>query len=197
MLKQVAQLNELVHLISSMAVPTIAVLHGKVIGGGLALATAASQRLCLPDTTLNVALLPLGKSPVLMLMDSLPKIVGQGVASSLYLENGTVGAERAVECGLVDRLVSVKSDGERLASKLLAEGFQVEDSAQHVNQSHSAMEAILLADLVINKKRVGVNLVKSASTGPARAETHATNLKSKITNMTVRAVRVFDSVTHA
>ena len=74
-------------------------------------------------------------------------------------------------------------------SKLLAEGFQVEDSAQHVNQSHSAMEAILLADLVINKKRVGVNLVKSASTGPARAETHATNLKSKITNMTVRAVR--------
>ena len=108
---QVAALNDTVNLISSLAVPTIAVMHGKVIGGGLALATAVDKRFCLPDTTLNVALLPLGKSPVLMLMNTLPRVVGQGTASRLYLEDTLVHAAEAVECELVDAVVLDQSEG--------------------------------------------------------------------------------------
>ena len=187
---QVAQVNDLVNLISSMAVPTTAVLHGKVIGGGLALATAVDRRLCLPDTTLNVALLPLGKSPVLMLMDTLPRVVGQGMTSRLYLENATVNTEHAVECGLVDQVVSDKADGERTASKLMLESLHERHwtPGKQVNLSHSAKEAVLLADLALKTKRIGDAAAKMAGSLPQK-QARQDNTKSEVVQVIIRGVR--------
>ena len=186
---QVAQANDLVNLISSMTVPTTAVLHGKVIGGGLALATAVDRRLCLPDTTMNVALLPLGKSPVLMLMDTLPRVVGQGMASRLYLENATVDADHAVECGLVDHVVSDKADGERTASKLMLEhADEKQNLAKQVNMFHSAKEAVLLADLALKTKRTGAAAAKTAGSLPQK-QAPQDNTKLEIVQTITRVVR--------
>ena len=48
--------------IRKLSIPTLAVIHGKVIGGGLALAMAADWRICPEGTTLNYGNLSRGMS---------------------------------------------------------------------------------------------------------------------------------------
>ena len=116
--------------------------------------------LCLRGTTLNVALRPLGKSPVLMLMDTLPRIVGQGTASRLYLEDTMVQAEEALACGLVDAVASDESEGLRIASELMGKRGRPTRPAKHPNLTHSAREAILLADFVLEVTRNATGVEK-------------------------------------
>ena len=168
--------------------PTTALLHGKVIGGGLALATAADHRLCLPNTTLNVALLPLGKSPVLMLMDSLPRVVGQGMASRLYLENSTVETEQAIECGLVDGVVSDHSEGERTALTLM-QGSGHGSRTPHVNEAHSAKEVILLADLALKKQAKSEASARQTKGLAAKKQEQQDGVKTDVAHVVVRVVR--------
>ena len=62
------------HLVTSIAaeirklsVPTLAVIHGRVVGGGMALAMASDWRICPKGTELNYGNLPRGMSCVMNL----------------------------------------------------------------------------------------------------------------------------------
>ena len=166
--------------------PTIAILHGKVIGGGLALATAVDNRICLPDTILNVALRPLGKSPALMLMETLPRIVGQGTASRLYLEDTMVQADEALACGLVDAIASDKSEGLRIASELMDTSGRSRRPSQRPNLKHSAREVILMADFVLGVAQSTTSATKGTA-GLGQDENN--NSKAKVEKAIIGVVR--------
>ena len=88
-------------MIRSLPVPVIAAVHGKVIGGGLALALAADFRVCSEDTIFNLGNLPRGRNPLFLLSMSSPLTVGSANAMRLYLEDSQMSAQDSLVFGIV------------------------------------------------------------------------------------------------
>lgn len=87
------------------ALPTVAALHGRCLGGGLELALLAQRLLAAPDTTLGAPEVELGVfAPLASLL--LPVRVGQPFADELLTSGRAVGAEEAHARGLVDEVVA-------------------------------------------------------------------------------------------
>lgn len=72
--------------IRQLPIPTFCVAHGKLIGGGLALALATDWRVCASDATFNFGNLPRGKNPLFMLSRSLTLSLGHGAAFKVCIE---------------------------------------------------------------------------------------------------------------
>ena len=84
-----------------MPVPTIAAVHGKLIGGGVALCLATQQRVAAASASFSFGNLPRGKNPLFMLSRSLPAAAGAAAAMTLYVEDPTISAQAAFACGIV------------------------------------------------------------------------------------------------
>ncbi|HEY2190718.1 MAG TPA: enoyl-CoA hydratase-related protein, partial [Actinomycetospora sp.] len=91
--------------IASAGRPSIAVLEGQALGGGLELAMAASLRVAGRDARLGLPETRLGLIPGAGGTQRLPRLVGRGRALDLMLTPRTVDAAEAHAIGLVDRLV--------------------------------------------------------------------------------------------
>jgi enoyl-CoA hydratase/carnithine racemase len=91
--------------IVSSRLPVIAAINGGATAGGLDLALACDIRICserakLGETYINMAL-PLGNGGSWFL----PKLIGSGMAAELALTGDVISAVRALEIGLVNRVV--------------------------------------------------------------------------------------------
>lgn len=85
------------------AVPTVAVVRGQCLGGGLELASFCTRVFAAPDARLGQPEIKLG---VLAPLASfwLPERVGRGAAEELLLTGRTLGAAEALAIGLVDQV---------------------------------------------------------------------------------------------
>ena len=90
--------------IRDLGVPVVCVVHGKVMGGGLAAMLNADARICTREATINYGNLPRGVCPGMLLSESLERLVGKRWANELYLNDYTVDADTALEIGLVNQL---------------------------------------------------------------------------------------------
>ena len=90
--------------IRELGAPVVCVVHGKVMGGGLAAMLHADYRVCAGDATINYGNLPRGVCPGMLLSESLERLVGKRWATELYLNDYTVAADTALEIGLVNQL---------------------------------------------------------------------------------------------
>ena len=90
--------------IRDLGVPVVCVVHGKVMGGGLAAMLIADARICTREATINYGNLPRGVCPGMLLSESLERLVGRRWANELYLNDYTVDADTALEIGLVNQL---------------------------------------------------------------------------------------------
>ena len=90
--------------IRELGVPVVCVVHGKVMGGGLAAMLNADARICTREATINYGNLPRGVCPGMLLSESLERLVGRRWANELYLNDYTVDADTALEIGLVNQL---------------------------------------------------------------------------------------------
>ncbi len=117
--------------VRDLSVPTVAALHGPVMGGGLELAlncdyriasTADVTKLALPEVQLG--LLPGGGGTQL-----LPRLVGVQQALSLMLTGKNTYPEKARRIGLVDALIHPPGlpDAARRAARQLANGNRTVD----------------------------------------------------------------------
>jgi enoyl-CoA hydratase/carnithine racemase len=88
--------------ISTSRVPTIAALHGSVVGAAVCFALACDIRIASTDAKLALNFVRLGLHPGMGATRLLPRLVGVGVASSLLLTGRTVDAAEALRIGLVD-----------------------------------------------------------------------------------------------
>ena len=104
-----------------MPQPVVAALNGVVAGGGLGLALACDFRIASPKVALYTAFLGIGASPDSSSSFFLPRFVGMGRATELFLRNKPVTAEEALNLGLVNAVVpaeKVMDEAMALATEL-------------------------------------------------------------------------------
>ncbi len=88
-----------------IAVPVIAAVQGAAVGGGLGLACAADFRVASPSARFHANFASLGFHQGFGLSVTLPEIVGLQQAMDLLYASRRIDGQRALEIGLVDRLV--------------------------------------------------------------------------------------------
>jgi enoyl-CoA hydratase/carnithine racemase len=84
--------------------PVIAALHGTALGGGLELALACHYRIASASAKLGLPEVTLGLLPGAGGTQRLPRVVGAPAALDMMVFGKPVGAARALDLGLVDRL---------------------------------------------------------------------------------------------
>jgi 3-hydroxyacyl-CoA dehydrogenase/enoyl-CoA hydratase/3-hydroxybutyryl-CoA epimerase len=98
-----------INRLASLAIPTVAVIHGACLGGGLELALACRRRVALASAAPLQAGLPeihLGLVPAWGGITRLPRIIHRRDAVDLLVTGRSIGYLRARSLGLVDRLAS-------------------------------------------------------------------------------------------
>lgn len=94
--------------IASFAVPTVAMVHGPCLGGGLELALACRYRVVSDHdrTTLGLPEVNLGIIPGWGGTQRLPRVVGVAAAATMILTGKPVPARKAVSMGLADAIAA-------------------------------------------------------------------------------------------
>jgi enoyl-CoA hydratase/carnithine racemase len=101
-------LRVLEHL-SSLSVPTVAVIHGSCLGAGLELALACRRRVALASTApiqVGVPEVHFGLIPAWGAITRLPRLIGPDDGLGLLITGRTIGYLLARSHGFVDRLAS-------------------------------------------------------------------------------------------
>ena len=88
--------------------PTIAVIHGPCLGGGLELALACDHRVARDNSSTKIGLpeIKLGFIPGWGGTQRLPRLVGLSSALPMILTGKHLGASEALEIGLIDRAIA-------------------------------------------------------------------------------------------
>jgi enoyl-CoA hydratase/carnithine racemase len=103
--------------------PLIAAMNGSAAAGGLSLALLHDVRIAAETARFKSAFLSVGVGPEMGLSWTLPRVVGQPMATRMLLEDLTLDAAAALECGLVHRVLpadQVLPVAQELAARLAA-----------------------------------------------------------------------------
>jgi len=112
-----------VDAIETLGKPVIAAVNGFALGGGCELAMACTLRLAADSARFGQPEINLGLTPGYAGTQRLPRLVGRGRALELLLTGDMIGAARAYEIGLVNRVVpaaELRAEALRLAATLAA-----------------------------------------------------------------------------
>jgi len=90
--------------IEASPVPWIAALNGAALGGGAEIALGCRLRIAAPKATVGLPEVTLGVVPGAGGTQRLPRLVGMAAALEIISQGLVVGAARALEIGLVDRI---------------------------------------------------------------------------------------------
>jgi enoyl-CoA hydratase len=109
-------------LLAELPQPTIAALHGHVVGRGLEIALVCDLRIAAADAQLRLSEVALGMIPASGGTQRLPRLIGEARALHLVLTAEALDAATALSWGLVTRVVPAgelaavaQALGERLA----------------------------------------------------------------------------------
>ncbi len=102
-----AAVEEAFQAIAHCSKPTIAMVAGYCVGGGLELATAADLRIAADNSRFGIPTAKLGIFMPYWEMSQLVRLVGAGRTMDMLLTAKLVEAEEALRIGLVSRLVPV------------------------------------------------------------------------------------------
>ncbi len=92
-------------LIEQLGKPVVAAVNGFALGGGCELAMACTLRLAADTARFGQPEVNLGIIPGYAGSQRLPRLVGKGIALEILLTGDMVPAQRALEIGLVNRVV--------------------------------------------------------------------------------------------
>ena len=107
--------HELFNRIEDLEIPTLAIINGAAMGGGLELALACTGRIVADDDSIQMSLpeTKLGILPAWGGTTRLPRLIGADNAIDLICSGRSVRPQESLALGLVDSTVPVK-DGENL-----------------------------------------------------------------------------------
>ena len=128
--------HNLFNRIEDLPMPTVAVINGSAMGGGLELALACTGRIGANDDSIQLSLpeVKLGILPAWGGTTRLPRLIGADNAIDLICSGRSVRPQEAFSLGLLDSLVEL-GDSERLQDR------DIEDLALLVEASIPALEA--------------------------------------------------------
>ncbi len=117
-LEKVSRGQNILSKIAKLKIPTIAIIDGACLGGGLELALACKYRVAVVNkkTSLGLPEVNLGIIPGFGGTQRLPKLVGLKEALSIILPGKAVDAKKAHKIGLVDDLAREEFLSETLSS---------------------------------------------------------------------------------
>src|SRR5262245_38834489 len=102
---RLTEANAVVDRLDRLAVPTVAVIHGFCLGGGLEIALACDTRIAVDDARFGFPEVMLGLHPGLGGTVRLPRLINPLEAMGMMLTGRNVHARRAKSLGLVDTIV--------------------------------------------------------------------------------------------
>lgn len=105
---------------SELAIPTVAIVDGYALGGGVEFAASCTFRLATVKSQFSFPEIHLGYLPGAGGTQRLPRLIGQTRTLDLMLTGRTVGAEEALRIGLIDRLIDDSQEDARLFVRELA-----------------------------------------------------------------------------
>jgi 2-(1,2-epoxy-1,2-dihydrophenyl)acetyl-CoA isomerase len=114
---------KVVRLLAGSPKPVIAAVNGVAAGAGLALALACDLRVASDAATFSMGFVRIGLVPDSGASYFLPRIVGAANALELSLTGERIGVERALQIGLVNRVVpagGLRVEAGALAAELAA-----------------------------------------------------------------------------
>lgn len=97
--------HRVVDRFEALSCPTVAVIHGSCLGGGLELALACNHRLAVPGSKLGFPEIQLGLHPGLGGTDRLTRLIDPVEAMTMMLTGKTASHGKAKKLGLVDQVV--------------------------------------------------------------------------------------------
>ena len=109
--------------IEQLGKPVIAAVNGFALGGGCELAMACTLRVAADTARFGQPEINLGLIPGYAGSQRLPRLVGKGIALEILLTGDMIGAQRAYEIGLVNRVVpagELMGEAKKLAHLLAA-----------------------------------------------------------------------------
>ena len=92
--------------VEALSTPVIAAVNGFALGGGLELAMSCHFRVASDNARMGLPEVSLGVIPGYGGTQRLPHLVGKGIAMELIMTAGMIDANRALETGLVNHVVS-------------------------------------------------------------------------------------------
>ena len=103
--------------------PTVAMIHGVCVGGGLEIASQCDLRICGASSRFGIPINKLGLVVGYGEMQALIELVGRATALEILLEGRVFGADEAKQKGLVNRVVAddqVESEALAAAGRIAA-----------------------------------------------------------------------------
>ena len=97
-------LPQVLRAIESSTVPVVAAIHGTALGGGLETAMACHYRIAAADAKLGLPEVTLGLLPGAGGTQWSPRLIGVEAALDLMISGRPIGAGKALQAGLVDRI---------------------------------------------------------------------------------------------
>jgi len=118
-----AALHEVILLIRETPIPFIAAVNGVCAGAGTNFALACDLVIAADDASFREAFVRIGLTPDCGGTFFLPRAVGEKIAAELFMTGDAVNAKRAVEIGMINRVVAADSllaEANNFAVKLAA-----------------------------------------------------------------------------
>lgn len=103
--------------------PTVAMIHGVCVGGGLEIASQCDLRICGESSRFGIPINKLGLVVGYGEMSALIDLVGRATALEILLEGRVFGAAEAMQKGLVNRVVAddrIEAEAQASAARIAA-----------------------------------------------------------------------------
>ena len=127
--------------------PTVAQIHGICVGGGLEIAALCDLRICGQGSRFGAPIKNLGLVMAHDEMAPLLRLVGRAVTLELLFEGRIIGADEALQKGLVNRVVA---DG-RVAAECRETAARIADGAPLVARWHKRFARRLANDAPLSE----------------------------------------------
>ncbi len=118
-----AALHGVIKLIREAPIPFVAAVNGVCAGAGTNFALACDLIVADENTTFNEAFVRIGLSPDCGGTYFLPRAIGEKLAAELFMLGGTIDAARALQIGMINRVVAAEAlidEARSIADKLAA-----------------------------------------------------------------------------
>lgn len=116
-------LHGVIRLMRETPIPFIAAVNGVCAGAGVNFALACDIVIAADDASFREAFVRIGLTPDCGGTFFLPRVVGEKIATELFMTGDAVSAQRAVEIGMINKAVpaaSLLDEAAQLAAKLAA-----------------------------------------------------------------------------
>jgi len=127
-----ALVHEAMRSVAECLHPTVALIRGACIGGGLEIASQCDLRVCGQSSRFGVPIKNLGLTMAYGELEGLLALAGKAVTLELLLEGRVIGAEEALQKGLVTRVVA----DDKVEEEAYATARRIADGAPLVARWH-------------------------------------------------------------